>query len=544
MHDIVFLFDVDNTLLDNDRVQADLSQHLAANYGTHARDRYSALLEELRDSLGYADYLGALQRYRLEELHDPRVLRIANWLMDYAFADRLYPYAMEAVQHANLFGTTVILSDGDAAFQPRKVERSGLWHAFGDDVLIFVHKEECLDDVERLYPAQHYIMVDDKLRILDAVKQYLGRPRYHRIPAPGPLRVRPRDPRRPSSRRHHHRADRRPDALRPRRARSCRQHSGTSLPGDRPSPRRHSMRAAAHRPEQGMTPHMLTLVAAGAGPPLSPAIITRVRNATGGGEAIDLSPGEAADIPLDAAPDMAAVRAALDGAPVDAILTALAGRRKSLLVADMDSTIVTGETLDELADFAGLKQRIAAITARAMNGELDFKAALRERVAMLRGLPIGALENTWQRVRLTPGARELVATMRAHGAYAALVSGGFTFFTGRVAEAVGFDTHRSNVLLDDGATLTGFVAEPILDRDAKLDTLTRLAAERGLPLSATLAVGDGANDLDMLRAAGLGVAFRAKPIVAAEARARVDHADLRALLFAQGYRREDIVGAG
>ena len=176
-----------------------------------------------------------------------------------------------------------------------------------------------------------------------------------------------------------------------------------------------------------------------------------------------------------------------------------------------------------------------------MNGELDFKAALRERVAMLKGLPVDALEKTWRRVRLTPGARELVATMRAHGAYTALVSGGFTFFTGRVATLVGFDIHRSNVLLDDGTTLTGLVAEPILDRDAKLDMLTGLAAERGLPMSATLAVGDGANDLDMIRAAGLGVAFHAKPIVASEARARVDHAGLRALLFAQGYRLEDIV---
>jgi phosphoserine phosphatase len=212
-----------------------------------------------------------------------------------------------------------------------------------------------------------------------------------------------------------------------------------------------------------------------------------------------------------------------------------------LLVADMDSTIVTGETLDELADFAGLKPRIAEITARAMNGELDFKAALRERVGMLKGLPIAALEQTWQRIRLTPGARELVATMRAHGAFAVLVSGGFSFFTSRVAALCGLDQHRSNVLMDDGSVLTGRVAEPILDRDTKLATLIQLAAERGLPLSATLAVGDGANDLDMLRAAGLGVAFRAKPIVAAAADARVDHTDLRALLFAQGYRASDIV---
>lgn len=288
-------------------------------------------------------------------------------------------------------------------------------------------------------------------------------------------------------------------------------------------------------------PHVLTLVANISAAPLSPAIIARVRDAVTGGEPIILSLAEAADIPLATAPDMDMVRAALEGAPIDAIVTMAEGRRKALLIADMDSTIVTGETLDELADFAGLKERISAITARAMNGELDFKAALRERVAMLRGLPLDALDKTWQRIRLTPGAGELVATMRADGAYTALVSGGFTFFTGRVAALVGFDTHRSNVLLDHGAALTGRVAEPILDRDSKLETLTRLATERCLPMSATLAVGDGANDLDMIRAAGLGVAFHAKPIVAAEARARVDHGDLRVLLFAQGYRADEIV---
>jgi phosphoserine phosphatase len=287
--------------------------------------------------------------------------------------------------------------------------------------------------------------------------------------------------------------------------------------------------------------YSLTLVAAHGAATLSAAAIARVRDAVNGDVPDILAPGEAADIALPGPPDMAVVRAALDGAAIDAIATPGEGRRKALLVADMDSTIVTGETLDELADFAGLKPRIAEITARAMNGELDFKAALRERVGMLKGLPVTALEQTWQRVRLTPGARELVATMRAHGAYTVLVSGGFSFFTSRVAALCGFDQHRSNVLLDDGAALTGRVAEPILDRDTKLATLRDCAAKRGLPLSATIAVGDGANDLDMLRAAGLGVAFRAKPIVAAEARARVDHTDLRALLFVQGYRASDVV---
>lgn len=174
MHELVFLFDVDNTLIDNDRVQADLSSHLAAAYGAAARDRYWEIFEDLRTQLGYADYLGALQRYRLEELHDPRILRISTWLADYPFAERLYDNALEVVAKAQRWGTTVILSDGDAAFQPQKVERSGLWRAFRDNVLIYIHKEEALDDVERLFPARHYVMVDDKLRILDSLKKSWG----------------------------------------------------------------------------------------------------------------------------------------------------------------------------------------------------------------------------------------------------------------------------------------------------------------------------------------------------------------------------------
>jgi FMN phosphatase YigB (HAD superfamily) len=174
MHDVVFLFDVDNTLLDNDQVQRDLSDHLVENFGQEARDRYWALFEELRSTLGYADYLGALQRYRLEALHNPKVLRIANWLAEYPFADRLYPQALEVVRHVGTWGPTVILSDGDAAFQPLKVCRSGLWHAFSDNVLIYVHKEHALGDVERLYPAHRYVMIDDKLRILEALKQQWG----------------------------------------------------------------------------------------------------------------------------------------------------------------------------------------------------------------------------------------------------------------------------------------------------------------------------------------------------------------------------------
>lgn len=285
--------------------------------------------------------------------------------------------------------------------------------------------------------------------------------------------------------------------------------------------------------------HLLTLVAAV--PPLSAALIEDVRRLVNGAAPDILSPDEAVDIAVPARPDMAAVGAALQGAAVDAIATPAEGRRKRLLLADMDSTILTGETLDELADFAGLKQEIAAITRRSMNGEIDFAEALRRRVAMLRGLSLDALERTWGRVRLTPGARELVATMRANGAVTALVSGGFTYFTERVAALAGFDAHFANRLLDDGEALTGEVGEPILDRDAKLGALRALAREHGLDLSQTLAVGDGANDLGMLHEAGLGVAFHAKPIVAADARARVDHGSLRALLFAQGYRAGEIV---
>jgi FMN phosphatase YigB (HAD superfamily) len=173
-YDAVFLFDVDNTLLDNDRVQADLDVHMSVEHGTAARNRYWEIFEELRSELGYADYLGALERYRMEELHDPRLLRISNWLVDYPFAERLYPGALDAVKHARRFAPVVILSDGDAVFQPRKVERSGLSKEFDNHVLIYIHKEEELDDVERLYPARHYVMIDDKLRILDTMKKIWG----------------------------------------------------------------------------------------------------------------------------------------------------------------------------------------------------------------------------------------------------------------------------------------------------------------------------------------------------------------------------------
>jgi FMN phosphatase YigB (HAD superfamily) len=168
--DVVFLFDVDNTLLDNDRLQNDLFQHLERDFGAKARGRYVAIFEELRSQLGYADYLGALERYRIENIHDPRLLRMANWLVDYPFAARLYPGALDVIKRVKRWGKVAILSDGDAVFQPRKVERSGLWKAFGGHVLIYIHKEQELAGVEKFYPAKHYVMVDDKLRILQAIK--------------------------------------------------------------------------------------------------------------------------------------------------------------------------------------------------------------------------------------------------------------------------------------------------------------------------------------------------------------------------------------
>jgi phosphoserine phosphatase len=233
---------------------------------------------------------------------------------------------------------------------------------------------------------------------------------------------------------------------------------------------------------------------------------------------------------------LAAKDAMGEAARVDLCVQPWEGRRKRLLVADMDSTIIGCECLDELADFAGVKAEVAAITERAMRGEIGFEGALTERVAMLKGLPLSALEHCYaERVRLNPGARTLVRTMAAYGARCVLVSGGFRFFTGRVAAEAGFHADRANSLIDDGAALTGAVGLPILGREAKLAALNEEAAALGVPLAETLAIGDGANDLAMIQAAGLGVAYRAKPLVAAEAHARIDHADLTALLYFQGY---------
>lgn len=260
-----------------------------------------------------------------------------------------------------------------------------------------------------------------------------------------------------------------------------------------------------------------------------------------------LDPGIACDLSFsDLDPDQAdaAVRAALGDAAIDLVAQPASGRRKRLLVADMEATVIANEMLEELADFLGLRDRVAEITRRAMNGEVDFVAALKERVALLKDLPETALETAGERIRITSGAAELVATMRANGAHTALVSGGFHIYTRRIRDELGFDLEIANELEIVDGRLTGAVQEPIVGREAKLLTLTRLAAELRLPLAATLAVGDGANDLPMIEAAGLGVAYHGKPAVAARARARIDHADLTALLYAQGYRREEIVSGG
>ncbi len=261
--------------------------------------------------------------------------------------------------------------------------------------------------------------------------------------------------------------------------------------------------------------------------------------------AIDwLAPSKAFDIAFAGDPD--AVRASLretaqDHWLLDLNIVPCENRRKRLLVADMDSTIIGCECIDELADMAGLKPKVAAITERAMRGELDFPAALRERVALLKGVPLEALARVYaERVRLNPGARALTATMRAHGAHTLLVSGGFTYFTTRVAEDAGFEEQQGNGLIDDGKALTGKVSEPILGREAKLRALDEGVVRFGLALSDTLAVGDGANDLDMIKRAGLGVAYHAKPVVAAAAGSSIAHGDLSALLYLQGYRSSEI----
>ena len=250
-----------------------------------------------------------------------------------------------------------------------------------------------------------------------------------------------------------------------------------------------------------------------------------------------LAPGVACDLPFEATADGPPPTLNLPG--IDAVALSPEGRRKRLLVADMESTIIENEMLDELAEFLGLRERVAAITTRAMNGEIDFAGALIERVGLLKGLPVVRLDEAAERIRPMAGAATLIATMHKFGGYCALVSGGFTYFTRMVHERLGFDFDAANTLDHDGRALAGTVQRPILGKEAKLATLERLCTQRGIDIAQSLSVGDGANDLPMLQAAGLGVAFRAKPAVAAQVAARIDHGDLTALLYLQGYRRRD-----
>lgn len=289
-----------------------------------------------------------------------------------------------------------------------------------------------------------------------------------------------------------------------------------------------------------------TLISSPARPAVSEDVLARAgRLLPGSAPPRILAPGIAAEIGFEAegrGPEEVtqALRAALDGEPVDVVVQAGGPRRKRLFLADMDSTMIAQECIDELADFVGLKGEVAGITERAMRGEIAFEPALRERVALLKGLRVGVVDRIIaERITLTPGGRTLVATLRAHGAYTCLVSGGFTLFTGQVAAAIGFDEHRANRLAIENEQLAGQVEEPILGREAKRATLVELRGRLGLDRAETLAVGDGANDLAMLEEAGLGVAFHAKPAVAAAAQARIDHGDLTALLYMQGYTRDE-----
>jgi phosphoserine phosphatase len=292
-----------------------------------------------------------------------------------------------------------------------------------------------------------------------------------------------------------------------------------------------------------------TLICHPANPALDSTVVDGARAILGeAGPAHWLFDEVAVDIPFDSSEPIAAIVTRLQQArgdlPIDIVVQPRIDRRKKLFLADMDSTMIGQECIDELADFAGLKAHVAAITERAMRGEIAFEPALRERVALLRGLPVSVVDEVLkQRITLTPGGRELVGTMRAHGGYTCLISGGFTLFTSAVAAMIGFQENRANELKVADGKLSGEVAEPILGRAAKLATLIELRESFDLDNLDTLVVGDGANDLGMIEAAGLGVAYHAKPAVAAAAAARIDHGDLTALLYAQGYSREEFVAA-
>jgi phosphoserine phosphatase len=297
--------------------------------------------------------------------------------------------------------------------------------------------------------------------------------------------------------------------------------------------------------------HVATLISDHAAAALDEPALARARDALPAPSAPRwLAARIAADIPFSSTGEndnracAERLREALAGRPIDVAVQANAQRRKRLLIADMDSTMIGQECVDELADRVGLKARVAAITERAMRGDIAFAPALRERVALLAGLPVATIADVIaERIKLTPGGRTLVATMRANGAYTCLISGGFTLFAERIAAMIGFDESRANRLVVTDGRLAGKVEEPVLGREAKLAALKQLTTRLGLSPDATLAVGDGANDLAMLLAAGLGVAYRAKPLVAAQAHTRVDHGDLTALLYMQGYRREEFAPA-
>ena len=288
--------------------------------------------------------------------------------------------------------------------------------------------------------------------------------------------------------------------------------------------------------------HLVTLIAAPGG--LSDSRVGDLRAAWTGGPLRWLAPEEAAEFEVEDEPaDLWAAWEALQEQGIDLLLQPAQGRRKGMLLADMDSTMIQQECIDELATVAGVGDRVASITARAMNGEIGFEGALRERVALLKDLPETVIAKVLRdRITYMPGGRQLLATMKAQGAHAVLVSGGFLSFARPVAAHLGFDEARANTLLAANGRLTGEVAEPILGREAKVATLTEVSSRLGLALQDVLAVGDGANDLGMLRLAGTGVALHAKPAVQAECRLRVNHGDLTALLYLQGYSREEFVG--